>query len=138
MKMFIRIQDGAPFEHPLVLENMRQLFPDHDLETAPEGFALFERVNRPNVGAYEVYEGVTYALENGLYKDVHSVRDMTDAEKTAKQEEVKANWAIHGLASWVFNEARCEFEAPTAYPDDGKRYRWDEATTAWIEVTSNV
>jgi hypothetical protein len=38
-------------------------------------------------------------------------------------------------ASWTLNEDTCLWDAPVAYPDDGKRYQWDEATTNWIEVT---
>jgi hypothetical protein len=26
------------------------------------------------------------------------------------------------------------YEAPTAMPDDGKMYNWDEETTSWIEI----
>jgi hypothetical protein len=37
--------------------------------------------------------------------------------------------------SWVLNEQTCVWDAPVAYPDDGKFYRWDEPTTSWIEVT---
>jgi hypothetical protein len=36
--------------------------------------------------------------------------------------------------SWILNETTCLWEAPTAMPDDGKIYRWDEDTTAWIEI----
>lgn len=37
-------------------------------------------------------------------------------------------------ASWVLNDDTCLWDAPVAYPDDGGRYTWDEATTAWIAV----
>lgn len=37
-------------------------------------------------------------------------------------------------ASWVLNETSCLWESPVAYPTDGNMYRWDEATTAWIQV----
>jgi hypothetical protein len=37
--------------------------------------------------------------------------------------------------SWVLNEQTCLWDAPVAYPDGGKFYRWDEPTTSWIEVT---
>lgn len=37
-------------------------------------------------------------------------------------------------ASWVLNETSCLWEAPVAYPTDGERYSWDEATTAWVAV----
>jgi hypothetical protein len=38
-------------------------------------------------------------------------------------------------ASWALNEETCLWEAPTPYPTDNKRYKWDEPTLAWIEVT---
>ena len=37
-------------------------------------------------------------------------------------------------ASWVLNEQSCLWEAPVAYPTDGKRYVWDELNTKWTEV----
>ena len=36
--------------------------------------------------------------------------------------------------SWTLNEDTCRWEAPIAYPDDGKGYIWNEGTTSWIEV----
>ena len=33
--------------------------------------------------------------------------------------------------SWTLVEDTCQWEAPTAMPDDGKAYKWDEDTTAW-------
>ena len=38
------------------------------------------------------------------------------------------------FASWTLNETSCLWEAPVPYPNDGKRYTWDEATTSWVEV----
>ena len=37
--------------------------------------------------------------------------------------------------SWILNEDTCLWDAPTAYPDDGKKYTWNEDTTSWDEVT---
>ena len=36
--------------------------------------------------------------------------------------------------SWVLVEATCQWKAPTDMPSDGKRYEWNEATTAWDEL----
>ena len=33
--------------------------------------------------------------------------------------------------SWTLNEDTCWWEAPVAYPDDGKDYKWNEETTSW-------
>ena len=38
------------------------------------------------------------------------------------------------FASWTFSTSDGVWEAPIAYPTDDKSYRWDEATTSWIEV----
>jgi hypothetical protein len=35
--------------------------------------------------------------------------------------------------SWLLNENTCQWEAPTAYPTDGKLYTWDEDSQEWIE-----
>lgn len=37
------------------------------------------------------------------------------------------------FASWVLNETTCKWDAPIAYPTDGKHYAWDETTTSWVE-----
>jgi|TARA_B110000858_G_C17778017_1_gene463268 hypothetical protein len=37
-------------------------------------------------------------------------------------------------ASWTLVEDTCQWTAPTAYPDDGKKYEWNESTTSWDEV----
>lgn len=34
-------------------------------------------------------------------------------------------------ASWTLNEATCQWEPPTAMPDDGNMYAWNEDTTSW-------
>ena len=34
-------------------------------------------------------------------------------------------------ASWILNEDTCLWEAPSAMPDDGERYEWNESTTTW-------
>lgn len=36
------------------------------------------------------------------------------------------------FASWILNEETCLWESLVAYPTDGERYIWDEATTNWI------
>ena len=37
-------------------------------------------------------------------------------------------------ASWVLNEATCQWDAPTPCPDDDNAYSWDESTTSWVKV----
>ena len=37
--------------------------------------------------------------------------------------------------SWTLDETSCLWQAPVAYPTDGKQYAWNEATVSWQEVT---
>ena len=46
-----------------------------------------------------------------------------------------AFYAPQPFPSWKLNTTTYLWEAPTPYPTDGKPYSWDEATTAWVEVT---
>ena len=35
--------------------------------------------------------------------------------------------------SWIGDEETMTWEAPTPYPQEDKRYHWDETTTSWVE-----
>jgi len=37
------------------------------------------------------------------------------------------------FASWLLNEDTFLWDAPVAYPTDGKRYSWNESTLSWVE-----
>jgi hypothetical protein len=38
------------------------------------------------------------------------------------------------FASWTLNDDTCLWDCPVAYPNDDKRYTWNEETLSWIEV----
>jgi len=129
----IRIKDGQPFEHPISEDNFTAAFPDVDINNLPPEFARFERVQLSSAGVYKVYTGSSYQLIDGVYKDVHTFRDMTSDEILNTQNTVKDNWNIApNWSSWTFNEETCEFDPPVAYPTDGNQYIWNEETLSWI------
>jgi hypothetical protein len=84
LELYIQIRDGQPHEHPIFADNFHAAFPNVDTANLPDTFAKFVRVGQPAIGPYEVYEGVTYQWVNGVVKDVHSVRAMTDEERAAE------------------------------------------------------
>jgi hypothetical protein len=43
-------------------------------------------------------------------------------------------YAPQPFASWTLNESTWTWEAPVAYPADGKFYQWDEAAKNWVEA----
>jgi len=134
MKLFIQIKDGKPFEHPIFLDNFQQAFPAIDINNLPPEFANFERIPMPEIGEYEVYEGVTYEWLDGVVKDLHHVRPMTQTEINEKQQIVKECWAKNGFESWLFDEQTCSFKPPVTMPTDGKMYSWDEQQKQWTEA----
>jgi hypothetical protein len=113
MELYIRIVNGQPFEHPIFGDNFRQAFPNVDVENLPSGFARFERVEAPEISAYEIYEGVTYEWVNGVVKDVHHVRSMTGHERQVKIDAVRAAFTPTD-AGWVFDEVTCAWIPPAA------------------------
>lgn len=34
--------------------------------------------------------------------------------------------------SWVLDEGTCQYDSPIPYPDDDKKYTWDEASVSWM------
>lgn len=37
--------------------------------------------------------------------------------------------------SWLLVEDTCQWKAPTDIPTDGRAYKWNESTTAWVAIT---
>lgn len=130
MELFIRLKNGAPFEHPILGDNFTQAFPDIDVNNLPDGFAKFVRVECPLVGPYEINEGVSYEFVDGVVMDVWKIRAMTPQEK---QEKIQFVLTKKPFDSWSFDEPNCRFIPPVPYPQDGKRYEWDESTISWKE-----
>jgi len=91
LELYIQIRDGQPHEHPIFADNFKLAFPDVNINELPaDQFAKFIRVDAPVPDTYEVYEGVTYQWFDGVVKDVHTVRAMTDEERAAKTQELEA------------------------------------------------
>jgi hypothetical protein len=134
VNLYIQLENGKPINHPIMEDNLKQAFPEMDLNNLPETFARFERVAPAMLGVYEISEGSTYEWVDGVVKDVHHRRAMTLEERTAKQDALKEHWKTRGLDSWVFDEESCTYQPPIPYPDESKLFRWDEATISWIEI----
>ena len=44
-------------------------------------------------------------------------------------------YAPQPFPSWTLNNTTWLWEAPVAYPTDGKVYKWNESITNWEEIT---
>jgi len=116
MNLYIRIKDGQPFEHPLFEENVKQVWPDIDLNNLPPDLARFERVNPPVAGTYEVLDGFTYDLVDGVYKDVWHLRPMNDAER--QEQNAKFTESLNQGKTYLLQIAQ---EKINEVNDEGKK-----------------
>jgi hypothetical protein len=91
MELYIQIRDGQPYEHPILGDNFREAFPHIDVNNLPPEFARFERLPNPEIATTYQVNVVSYQWENGVVKDVWSVREMTQEEKAQKNQEIIDN-----------------------------------------------
>lgn len=131
MKLFIKYLNGEILDHPVIEDNMKQLFANFDPENPSEPYVKFERIApiypiSPYTTLISKYE----MGDDGIVRDVHDFYEMTYAEKNELIELAKANKPYE---SWVFNSEICHFDPPVPYPMDNKYYIWDEETISWKE-----
>jgi hypothetical protein len=134
MSLYIRIKDGQPFEHPLTVENMKLVFPNVDLDNLPTDFMQFVRVEKRDTKLYEVYENHEYVIDENVVKDIHNFRPMTLQEKDDYIQTITQEWQAFEFykPSWIYSDTVGQFVAPVPYPEDGKVYKWDEASLSWV------
>jgi hypothetical protein len=139
MRCFIKIKDGQPVDHPILEQNFREAFPEINTENLPPEFAEFIRHPQPEIGVYEVYQGVEYQWIDGKVQDVHLVREMIQSEKDEKIRLTKEQWTNGGgFASWIFNEKKCRFDPPVPYPEGDEIVVWDEPTLSWKPIPTQT
>jgi hypothetical protein len=84
MKLYIETDGNQIKNHPAFEENLVQAF-----GLIPSHWVSFERIPMPEIGTYQVYEGVTYEWFYGVVKDFHHVREMTAEEKETTDKEIE-------------------------------------------------
>lgn len=114
-------------ENNLVLEVI--VVADSDAPTEAEGQTFLQNLYK-NTITYKQTSYNTIAGEHKLggtafRKNYAGVGYTYDASKDAFIPPKPWN-------SWTLNEDTCQWEAPVAYPDDGKGYIWKEDSRTWI------
>lgn len=78
--------------------------------------------------SYNTRGGVHTEGGTPLRKNFASIGGVYDSERDAF-------YIQQPYSSWTLNESTCQWEPPVAYPDDDKKYEWNETTKAWDEIT---
>ena len=101
MRMFIKIVNGQPFEHPILEENFIQVYPQIDINNLPSEFANFERVEfDENNLPLDVYESAytQYEWVGSVVKDVWYKRPMNEEQIANKNKALVEN--KEGRKTW--------------------------------------
>jgi hypothetical protein len=77
--------------------------------------------------SYNTFGGVHLNGRTPLRKNYAQVGGTYDATRDAFI-------APQPYESWTLNETTCLWEPPTAMPDDGNMYEWNETDQTWDEV----
>ena len=134
MKLYIKLLNNRPVDHPHTEENMETAYPHVDLNNLPEDWAEFIRVPQPKIGPYEVTE-VVYEWVGDVVKDVWYTHPMGPEEKLQKQETVKNNFKLDSsFPSWIFDEETCKHKPPIRSLKDGERYIGVESAVDWVKI----
>jgi len=84
----------------------------------------------------DVWKQTSYNTQGGVHKLDGTPFRKNYAGKGFKYDQTRdAFIEPKSYSSWTLNEDTCRWEAPVAYPDDGKMYNWNEETKSWVEVT---
>jgi len=132
--LYIQIDAGVPVNHPAYEDNLIEAF-----GAIPANWEPFVRVERPVPTIYQLLDNQdpVYTKVAGIWTDVWSLRELTAAEKDAKQQAVKDAWATRDQAAnftaWLFDEATNAFVPPILRPATGN-YRWSGADSNWREA----
>jgi hypothetical protein len=139
MNLYIKIENGKPVDHPAFMDNLIQAF-----GAVPSNWEQFIRIERPVPTVYQILDSQepTYEFNEqlGYWTDTWALRDMTDVEKTAKQQAIKDAWAakpnVANFLAWIFNEDTCQYEPPIPRPEGA--FKWDGATNSWVAIAPAI
>jgi len=115
--------------------------------------AHFARLDENNIVQQVIVVNNEVILDNGVeseQKGIDFCKSLygqdTNWKQTSFNSTIRKNFAGKGFSydstrdafidqqpynSWTLNEDTCRWEAPVAYPTDGKRYKWNEAIQNW-------
>ena len=101
-------------------------------------------INTGVVGSPSLWIRTSYNTRGGVHYDPVTGEPSADQTKALRKNYAGLGYTYDAgrdafippkpYPSWTLNDATCLWDAPVAYPTDGKVYSWDEANINWVEV----
>lgn len=92
----------------------------------------------------QVYKQTSYNTRGGVYYTPNTNEPDPDQSKAFRKNYAGIGYTyddvIDGFIppkpypSWLLNTTTGLWDPPVPYPNDGKRYEWDEDTQSWVEI----
>jgi len=139
MKCIIQVDElGNPVNHPFLIDNFLDAFPDLDIsgDTAPAGYAWFNRRNKQEVinysiGTKQIVDTFYGRTTDGKgFEDVFQVRDRTTSEMIELVLEMNKSKPYH---SWILDQDTMKYWLPPV-PRPEDKHLWEESTQSWVQV----
>ena len=138
MNTYIQTENGEPINHPAFEDNLIQAF-----GAIPENWEPFNRVERPLLTGYKILDSDTpvYAKVDGVWTDVWTIRDMTEEEKTAKQQYVISAFnsrpQFENWAAWTLDVDTLKMVPPIPRPEPDQAKLDAGIKTFWCGADAN-
>ena len=126
----------------------------HFAKINDSGIVIFVTVGRDEDNGKELelsertgdtYKQTSYNTRGGIHYDPNTKEASEDQSKAFRKNYAGLGYTYDSARdafispkpypSWTLDEDTCQWESPVAYPDDGKRYEWNEGTTSWDEIS---
>jgi hypothetical protein len=140
MKCIIQVDEsGNPIEHPIVLDNFVEAFPNLDIsnDTPPQGYAWFIRKNIQDINL-SIHAPKNHKIacrytrvSSTTIEDEFYYAPLTQEEITNLDEDFRAS--SPPFASWTADYDNRIWVPPTPMPTDGNYY-WNEKQLSWIKI----
>lgn len=92
----------------------------------------------------EIYKRTSYNTRGGIHYQSDSNTPSLDQSKAFRKNYAGIGYYYDSIRdafippkpfpSWILNEDTCLWDCPVPYPNDGKRYMWNEDILNWEEI----
>lgn len=122
MAHFAQLDDNNVVTQVIVIDNAELL--DNEVESEAKGISFCQSIFPETRWLQTSYNG-------NFRKNYAGVGFTYDAQRDAFIPQ-------QPFPSWILDENICRWVAPLPYPDDGKRYYWDEESVSWVEAPESM
>ena len=116
------------------------VFTINEIEDENVGSSFLNNLHKTN----NIYKQTSYNTRGGIHYQADNNTPSTDQSKAFRKNYAGIGYYYDSIRdafippktfpSWTLNEDSCLWQSPILYPNDGKRYTWNEDILNWQEI----